>query len=128
MYEKLEVCPVCKHTSFTNFLICTDFSITGESFALNQCKKCTLVFTNPRPSEQALPDYYKHPNYISHQNKSTTPKRIKRDTEMMIPSMDLNPILMLISKGEKRENSMILLIDQDPVTKMILRKEKNATQ
>ena len=72
MYEKLEVCPVCKHTSFTNFLICTDFSITGESFALNQCKKCTLVFTNPRPSEQALPDYYKHPNYISHQNKSTT--------------------------------------------------------
>ena len=71
MYEKLEVCPVCKHTDFKNFLICTDHSISGESFALNQCTKCSVVFTNPRPSESALPKYYEDPNYISHQNKST---------------------------------------------------------
>ena len=71
MYEKLEVCPVCKHTDFKNFLICTDHSISGESFALNQCKKCSVVFTNPRPTDSALPKYYDDPDYISHQNQST---------------------------------------------------------
>lgn len=69
MYEKLEVCPICKHTNFTNYLISTDNSITGESFALVKCTKCELVFTNPRPNEENLPKYYDADDYISHSNK-----------------------------------------------------------
>jgi len=72
MYEKLEVCPVCKNTSFSNFLICKDHSISGESFALTQCKKCSFVFTNPRPDESTLPGYYESEDYISHSNKSNS--------------------------------------------------------
>ena len=71
MYEKLEVCPVCKNSDFINHLICTDHSITGESFALNKCRKCKLIFTNPRPSEASLPKYYQSDDYISHSNKSS---------------------------------------------------------
>lgn len=71
MYEKLEVCPICRHSNFENYLICKDHSISGESFALNKCKKCELVFTNPRPKEAVLSKYYEDSNYISHANKST---------------------------------------------------------
>ena len=70
MYEKLDVCPICKHTNFENHLICTDHSISGESFALSKCTKCELVFTNPRPDSASISKYYQHEDYISHANKS----------------------------------------------------------
>ncbi len=69
MYERLEECPVCKHTHATNKLICEDYLVSGESFAIVQCSKCQLLYTNPRPDEQSLPNYYKSDNYISHTNK-----------------------------------------------------------
>ncbi|MEM6813301.1 MAG: class I SAM-dependent methyltransferase [Bacteroidota bacterium] len=70
MYEKLEVCPACRNTNFTNFLICTDHLVSGESFALNLCNKCGLVFTNPRPNEESIHKYYLSNKYLSHTNKS----------------------------------------------------------
>jgi len=73
MYQKLEECPSCKHTKFDNFLICTDYSITNESFALVKCTKCELIFTNPRPDEISIASYYKSENYISHANKGNNP-------------------------------------------------------
>ena len=72
MYQKLEECPSCKHTLFTNYLICTDYSISQESFALVLCNKCGLVFTNPRPDSQKIQEYYQSDNYISHTNKSNS--------------------------------------------------------
>ncbi|MEM7298136.1 MAG: class I SAM-dependent methyltransferase [Bacteroidota bacterium] len=72
MYEKLEQCPVCKNTHFTNNIIATDHSVSGESFALVQCSKCSLVFTNPRPDQASLPDYYKSDQYISHTDKGNS--------------------------------------------------------
>lgn len=72
MYQKLEECPSCKHTSYTNFIICTDYSVSQESFALVRCNKCNLVFTNPRPDEQKIIDYYQSDAYISHSNKSNS--------------------------------------------------------
>jgi len=70
MYERLEECPACKHTQFTNFLICEDHSVSHESFALVKCTKCELTFTNPRPTEETIGKYYKDANYISHTNKA----------------------------------------------------------
>ena len=72
MYEKLEECPVCKNTRFDNFLICEDHSVSGESFALVKCTKCSLIFTNPRPKEENLSSYYQSTNYISHTDKGNT--------------------------------------------------------
>lgn len=72
MYEKLEECPVCKHSNFTNYLICDDHSVSGESFALVKCEKCSLVFTNPRPDEKSLSAYYKSDEYISHTDKANS--------------------------------------------------------
>jgi len=72
MYEKLEFCPICKNTKFINHLISTDHSISGESFALNKCSKCELIFTNPRPDQNAISKYYHSEDYISHANKSNS--------------------------------------------------------
>ncbi len=70
MYEKLDVCPACKHPKFNNYLICEDHTVTGESFALVQCSNCSLIFTNPRPSLDSLGKYYAHVDYISHSNST----------------------------------------------------------
>ncbi|WP_462253852.1 class I SAM-dependent methyltransferase [Ekhidna sp.] len=72
MYERLEACPSCEHKQFDNYMICDDHSVTGESFALVKCSNCDLVFTNPRPKEEALPKYYKSDQYISHTNKGNS--------------------------------------------------------
>lgn len=69
MYERLEQCPICKSGIFNNFMICKDYSVSQESFAIVQCKKCHFKFTNPRPSPASLPQYYKSDSYISHTNK-----------------------------------------------------------
>lgn len=71
MYEKLEECPGCKHTKFNNFLICKDYTVSKESFALVKCSKCQLVFTNPRPTTKSITKYYESEDYISHTNNST---------------------------------------------------------
>ncbi|MFY0605497.1 MAG: class I SAM-dependent methyltransferase [Cyclobacteriaceae bacterium] len=70
MYQKLEECPVCKHTHFTNDIICEDYSQSNESFVIVKCEHCELRFTNPRPDENNIAQYYQHDDYISHTNKA----------------------------------------------------------
>ena len=47
---------------------CTDHFLSGESFQILSCDKCGLRFTNPRPTGNDLPSYYKSEEYISHSN------------------------------------------------------------
>lgn len=72
MYEKLETCPSCKHTSFNNFLICKDYLTSQESFAIVKCSKCHLVFTNPRPDQDNIGRFYQSDQYISHTNSGNS--------------------------------------------------------
>ena len=72
MFEKVEKCPVCGSTGFTNFLICKDHLVTGESFAISRCPDCSLLFTNPRPAQSEIGIYYKSKDYISHTGRSTS--------------------------------------------------------
>ena len=72
MYEKLDHCPLCGHTKFTNFMICDDHTVSQESFALVQCERCTLVFTNPRPAANELFKYYQSSEYISHTDRANS--------------------------------------------------------
>ena len=72
MFEKLEQCPVCKHSVYINYIICKDHLVSGESFAITQCKRCGFLFTNPRPDSENLDKYYESPEYISHSNRSSS--------------------------------------------------------
>ena len=67
--EKLNTCLVCGHTEFINELTCTDFVATGENFNLQRCKKCTFLFTNPRPNTDEIGKYYQSDKYVSHAGK-----------------------------------------------------------
>jgi 2-polyprenyl-3-methyl-5-hydroxy-6-metoxy-1,4-benzoquinol methylase len=66
--EKIHVknCPVCKGEHLEKFLDIKDYFLTGEEFGITECKKCGLLFTNPRPDEKELPKYYESVDYLSH--------------------------------------------------------------
>lgn len=68
MFEKIETCPVCNHKEFTNTLICNDYTVSNEKFALIKCNNCQFVLTSPRPTKEVIGKYYKSESYISHSN------------------------------------------------------------
>ncbi|MEA3479496.1 MAG: class I SAM-dependent methyltransferase [Bacteroidota bacterium] len=65
---KLETCPVCKNSSFSEYLECKDHFLTRETFLIVECNSCHFRFTNPRPKEENNAAYYKSQEYISHSN------------------------------------------------------------
>ena len=95
MYEKLEECPSCKHSKFTNHIICKDHTVSGESFALMKCAACELIITNPRPDACNIGKYYADSNYISHTNKANSPINA---IYKMVRSITLAQKLNLIKK------------------------------
>jgi len=70
MLERLTKCPLCKSGHFLNHLEITDYAVSKESFVICKCTQCSLLFTNPRPSEQEIGPYYEFPEYFSHKDQS----------------------------------------------------------
>lgn len=66
-------CPVCQQTDFESYLTCEDHLTSHETFTLQKCRHCALIFTNPRPDAADLERYYHSEHYISHTSKSTGP-------------------------------------------------------
>jgi ubiquinone/menaquinone biosynthesis C-methylase UbiE len=65
-------CPICGHTDFAPFLVCTDYTISQERFYLVTCSTCNLVITTPRPNNEDLGKYYQSADYISHTSKANS--------------------------------------------------------
>ncbi len=65
-------CPICGHTAFTPFLVCTDYTVSQKKFALVTCSTCNLVITTPRPAIEDLGKYYQSADYISHTSKANS--------------------------------------------------------
>lgn len=72
MFETLEKCPVCSSKSLTIELNVKDYFLSKENFNISKCTQCSFLFTNPRPLEKNIGNYYKSEEYISHSNKGTT--------------------------------------------------------
>jgi 2-polyprenyl-3-methyl-5-hydroxy-6-metoxy-1,4-benzoquinol methylase len=66
----LSACPVCGEPQFSAYLSCKDYTVSHETFSLDQCTGCGFVMTNPRPDEGDLARYYESDAYISHSNRS----------------------------------------------------------
>jgi 2-polyprenyl-3-methyl-5-hydroxy-6-metoxy-1,4-benzoquinol methylase len=64
--EFVTSCPVCAGTIYRPYLTCIDHTATGESFHVEQCTRCEMAFTNPRPRETDASLYYESDKYISH--------------------------------------------------------------
>ena len=66
--ETLNNCPVCNAAETTPFLTCIDNTVSRETFNIVECSSCGFKYTNPRPEESKLGDYYKSEEYVSHSN------------------------------------------------------------
>jgi len=65
-------CPICDGADFRPHLICIDHTVSHENFTLKTCSQCQFVFTDPRPENTALSNYYLSDNYISHTGGKNT--------------------------------------------------------
>lgn len=67
LMEYLKKCPVCNSAKDPlPFLSCYDHLTRSGYYQLVRCTECGLVFTNPRPHEESMAQFYKSSNYISH--------------------------------------------------------------
>ncbi|TRZ83164.1 MAG: class I SAM-dependent methyltransferase [Sediminibacterium sp.] len=64
--KQFSPCPICNKEDISTLLYTKDYSLTGEDFQIIQCSHCTLEYTDPAPSKEAITPYYNFPSYISH--------------------------------------------------------------
>ena len=69
MSERLIKCPLCKSGNILNHLLVKDHAVSKKEFTLCRCGDCTLLFTNPRPTEEEIGPYYDFKEYYSHEDK-----------------------------------------------------------
>lgn len=68
--EVLQQCPICRHSEFKPFLTCKDYLVSQAEFAIQSCSKCGFRFTNPRPDNSSIGQYYQSADYVSHNDQS----------------------------------------------------------
>jgi SAM-dependent methyltransferase len=61
-------CPACEATAFKPYITCVDHTVSKKTFNIVECTACGLKFTNPRPEDGEIGNYYKSEEYISHTN------------------------------------------------------------
>jgi 2-polyprenyl-3-methyl-5-hydroxy-6-metoxy-1,4-benzoquinol methylase len=92
--KTLSICPLCNATQFLPFIICKDHTVSRETFNIVKCESCGFKFTNPRPEENNLGDYYKSEDYVSHSN---TKKGFINSTYQLVRKYTLLKKLQLLS-------------------------------
>jgi predicted SAM-dependent methyltransferase len=116
----LKNCPVCNHSNFKSFLLCKDYTVSNETFQIVSCDACGFKFTNPRPPEEKLGDYYKSEDYISH---SDTSKGLISKLYKAVRTYTLRGKVNLIEKYSDKGN----LLDYGCGTGMFLAAAKSST-
>jgi SAM-dependent methyltransferase len=96
----LNNCPVCNNTSFKKHLVCKDYTVSNESFNIVVCEECDFHFTNPRPDNAVLGDYYKSEDYISHSNtKKGIISRLYHDVRTYTLKKKIELVSKHVSRG-----------------------------
>lgn len=95
----IEKCLVCGSSSFEPFLVCKDYTVSQEKFNIASCKSCGFKFTNPRPNDSVLGNYYKAEEYVSHTN---TKKGIVNKLYHAVRSYTLKKKIQLIDSYVSR--------------------------
>lgn len=63
-------CPACGSASVSPVLSAMDHTVSKKIFSIWQCSTCSLRFTQDVPGPEAISEYYKSEDYISHTNTS----------------------------------------------------------
>lgn len=59
-------CPLCRSGAVARYKATQDYSVSGETFWLWDCRDCGLRFTVPAPPPDRIGAYYQSAGYISH--------------------------------------------------------------
>jgi len=86
------------------YLKCRDYLVTKEEFILTQCKNCGFVFTNPRPTIEEIPPYYKSEDYYSHSDDN---KSIISGIYNIVRNINIKNKLNLIHKVTKVRGTLL---------------------
>ncbi len=68
--DELDRCPLCRGDRFQHVLMCRDHTVSDEQFDIVECEACGFRFTNPRPSDDEIGQYYESEDYTPHQDTS----------------------------------------------------------
>ncbi len=112
-------CPLCGKDTLEPFLTCKDFTVSKEYFHIVFCSTCKLKFTNPRPDNLSIGNYYKSEEYVSHSN---TKKGLINKLYHLVRSYTLKNKLKLISRYVSRGT----ILDYGCGTGMFLKTCKDA--
>ena len=66
----LTSCPICGDTERKHVLTCRDHLVSDHDFDIQECASCGFWFTDPRPKDENLGEYYKSDEYVSHSESS----------------------------------------------------------
>ena len=86
-------CPICDSTEFDHIITSNDYTVSQNPFNIVGCMQCSFRFTNPRPTNDNLPEFYKSINYISH---SDTKKGFVSQVYHLVRKYTLNQKLKLL--------------------------------
>ncbi|HKJ80127.1 MAG TPA: class I SAM-dependent methyltransferase [Prolixibacteraceae bacterium] len=98
-------CPVCENTSFSPFLTCTDFFVSGEEFTIKKCDSCGFKITEDIEDEANIGTYYQSEEYISHSNTS---KGLVNNIYHRVRNYMLGKKRLLVEKAAKTRMGHIL--------------------
>jgi 2-polyprenyl-3-methyl-5-hydroxy-6-metoxy-1,4-benzoquinol methylase len=105
--KKIEVinnCPICNKSRFDDYIECIDNTVSKENFKIVECKNCNFKFTNPRPIENEIGEYYKSETYISHTN---TNKGLIAKLYQLVRKQTLSGKLKLLNKLKVSKGSVL---------------------
>lgn len=63
-------CPVCEGKNLREVMVCKDFTVSHQSFTIQECGQCSTRFTQHVPAEESIGPYYQSESYISHSDTS----------------------------------------------------------
>lgn len=101
----VQQCPVCDAKTFSAFLTCTDFFVSGQEFKIKQCDSCGFKITENIENEENIGRYYQSENYISHSN---TTKGLVNSVYHSVRKYMLGRKRRLVEKETGKRNGHIL--------------------
>lgn len=110
-----------KEAAENPYVVCKDYTVSGEKFQLHYNPKMELLETFPKPDLEELPSYYKSEKYISHTDSSSG---FLDKIYQKVKSYMLDKKLSWI-KSKKGENSRLLDIGAGTGDFLLRAKDKN---
>ena len=103
--ETHEFCPICQQKGASEWVTCTDFTVTHETFSIVSCNACGFRYTNPRPNPANIGRYYESEEYVSH---SDTKEGLVHKVYHAVKSITLAQKLRLIGRLTGKRTKTVL--------------------